>query len=129
MRMLTPFLIVAALVGAAPAFASSSDAWSEFRDDVKAKCVAALPEKLKNETVFVDEFGTEKYGVALISGRSDQEKARVTFACVYDKQSRSAQVTGAIGREYVRVLNDRQRAAVLERQKSNGATDESDESE
>jgi hypothetical protein len=114
-------LPLAAALGACPALASSPDAWAEFKADVEAKCVAALPEKLKNQTVFVDETGTEAYGVALIAGRSAREKARVTFACVYDKKTKQAQVTGAIGREFVRVLTAKQRAAVLERQKAGKA--------
>lgn len=116
-------LSVAAALGAAPALASSSDAWAAFKADVEAKCVAALPETLKNQTVFVDETGTEAYGVALIAGRSESEKARVTFACVYDKQAKTAQLTGPIGREFVRVITDKQRAAMEERQKTNGAAD------
>lgn len=91
--------------------------------------MAALPEKLKNQTVFVDETGTATYGVALIAGRSASEKARVTFACVYDKQTKEAEVTGAIGREFVRVLTARQRAAVLERQKAGKAAPAGDDGE
>ncbi len=114
-------LPLAAALDAGPALASSPDAWEEFRADVEAKCVAALPETLKNQTVYVDETGTAAYGVALIAGRSASEKARVTFACVYDKETKEAQVTGPIGREFVRVLTARQRAAVLERQKAGKA--------
>lgn len=122
-------VVAGTLAGITPALASSDDAWAQFKADVEAKCIAALPETLRNQTVFVDETGTESYGIALIAGRSQQEKARVTFACVYDKQAKSAQVTGPIGREYVRVLTDRQRAAVLERQKQDGAADGADDTE
>ncbi|MBB3976049.1 hypothetical protein GGQ64_001236 [Rhizobium azooxidifex] len=123
---LRPFLLAlpVATALASPALASSSDAWAEFKADVEAKCVAALPETLKNQTVFVDETGTEAYGVALIAGRSESEKARVTFACVYDKQAKTAQLTGPIGREFVRVITDKQRAAMEERRKKNGAADD-----
>lgn len=129
MRIL--FLAAATLaIGATtPAFASSSDAWGDFRADVKAKCVAALPEKLRNEAVFVDEFGTEKYGIALISGRPAKEKVRVTFACVYDKQAKTAQVTGSIGPEFVRVLTEKQRTDFLAKQKKNAASAEAETAE
>lgn len=124
LRPLLLALPLATALGAAPALASSDDAWAAFKADVEAKCVAALPEKLKNQTVFVDETGTEAYGVALIAGRSASEKARVTFACVYDKQAKTAQLTGPIGREFVRVITDKQRAAMEERRKANGGADD-----
>ena len=127
-----PTFLATALVLALPglALASSPDEWEAFRKDVDAKCTEGLPEKLRNPTTYVDQTGTESFGIALIAGRSPSEKARVTFVCVYDKQARTVEVSGPIGPEYVRVLNDRQRAAIeARRKKAAGGTTDDDTAE
>ncbi|MCF3638568.1 hypothetical protein LXM94_01115 [Rhizobium sp. TRM95111] len=117
MRTAKTALLIALPIAAAatPALASSDDAWEAFRADVEKACVAALPEKFRKPTVHVDPTGTERFGIALVAGRSQSEKMRVSYVCVYDKQAKTVELTGAIGPEFVRVLNDKQRAKVLER--------------
>ena len=132
MRLMLASAALFALAAQGPAFASSPDEWEAFRKDVEAKCTEALPEKLRRPITHVDQTGTESFGIALIAGRSPSEKARVTFVCVYDKQAKTVEVSGPIGPEYVRLLNDKQREAVQARREkaaagADAAADEGDD--
>ncbi|RJE82664.1 hypothetical protein [Paracoccus onubensis] len=77
-----------------PAFsyASSDDAWAEFRADVQAACEALSP---KEGTVLVEvnPFGSESYGAAIVYHRTDAGLDR--YVCIYDKQSKEAELTAA----------------------------------
>jgi len=57
------------VIAAQPSAASSPDAWDEFRQKVATNCVAlAVAGNFRAATARVDPFGTESYGVALITG-------------------------------------------------------------
>jgi hypothetical protein len=84
----------AALVAAAtPLFASSEDAWKEFRADVLKGCEAAVGDSLVKPTYTVDPFGTETYGVALARGPSKYDKASHVIVCVFDKKTKKTEAT------------------------------------
>ncbi len=89
---------VAATAGfAAPALASSEDAWAAFRADVRTACepLADVPEGA-TASYAVNPFGSESYGAALVTvtlrdGSADR------MVCVYDKQAKTAEMTAPFG--------------------------------
>ncbi|MCA1441573.1 hypothetical protein I6F07_15365 [Ensifer sp. IC4062] len=86
----------------AAAHASSGDAWEELRADVSARCIAAA-ESLEGASAVVDPFGTESYGLALVSGKPKDGDGSVTQICVYDKQTKAVELGGEIGAQLVPV--------------------------
>ena len=89
---------VAATAGfAAPALASSEDAWAAFRADVRTACeaLADVPEGA-TASYAVNPFGSESYGAALVTvtlrdGSADR------MVCIYDKQAKTAEMTAPFG--------------------------------
>jgi hypothetical protein len=75
-----------------PAFASSEDAWTEFRENVRTACLALVQEQ-GTVTIEVNPFGTESYGVALLTVKADWGEDRL--ACVYDKVSGKAELSAS----------------------------------
>ncbi len=68
--------------------ASSPEAWDNFRDDVKIKCQTASQMFVTKANVTVDPFGSEKYGVAIVFGESNDSGSAVALVCLYDKQTK-----------------------------------------
>ncbi|HCC93124.1 hypothetical protein R4483_07385 [Acinetobacter baumannii] len=71
--------------------ASSEDAWSEFRKNVKHSCQALL--NLPKKTPFkieIDPFGSDRFGLALITTGTGKNKER--RMCVYDKQTKKVEL-------------------------------------
>lgn len=84
-----------AIVMAGGALASSDDAWQEFRAQVRAGC-AALVEAPEGAGVVVEvnPFGSESYGVALVTvGYAEGGVDRM--ACIFDKKTGQAELTAA----------------------------------
>jgi hypothetical protein len=78
------FALIALLLSATPALSSSDEAWTEFRAQVEAACRAlATPDA----DIDVNPFGSESYGVALVT--MDQDRA----VCIYDKVAQTAELT------------------------------------
>lgn len=77
---------------ATPALASSGDAWAEFRVNVEKACLALVQEQ-GEVSIEVNPFGTQSYGVALITIRADWGEDRV--ACVYDKVTGVAELSAS----------------------------------
>ncbi len=73
---------------------SSGEAWEEFRADVARACKKLAPPELKNPSIAVDEYGSESYGIAILTGT--QDGAHAAYVCVYHKQSRKAELSGPI---------------------------------
>ena len=86
MRVLTTLAVLAT----SPAWASSEDAWETFRADVMAKCLT-LVQQGDGTTVEVNPFGSESYGVAIVTTRSPAGDER--SVCIYDKRSQTAELT------------------------------------
>lgn len=80
----------------ASASASSSSAWDEFRHDVEAACRSAAEDQVAIQDIMVDPFGSEKYGLAFISIRSDDKAPAKGVICVYDKASHSVEIGGEL---------------------------------
>jgi hypothetical protein len=79
---------------ATPAAASSDDAWAQFRVDVGTACLA-LVQGPGTATVEVNGFGSESYGVALVTLTSDTGADRMV--CVYDKRTKAAELSAPFG--------------------------------
>jgi len=83
--------ILLAVLAASPAYASSEEAWEQFRADVEAACTALAP--TEGETAIeVNPFGSESYGAALLittlpDGGADR------YVCIYDKKAGKAELT------------------------------------
>ena len=79
---------------ATPALADSEAAWDEFRAEVEAACRAAvegLGQAGGAVAVEVNPFGSEHYGVALVTLASAAGTDRL--ACVLDKATGAAEIT------------------------------------
>ena len=75
---------------ASPAFASSPDAWEEFRQMVQTAC-AALVQDPGEVTIEVNPFGSESFGAALVSVATSQATDR--RICIVDQVTGKAELT------------------------------------
>jgi hypothetical protein len=100
-------LLAAAVLAVLPlspaAFASSGDAWDAFAKDVSAKCTALAEGRIEQPKVVVDPFGTESYGVAILTGKAFGADATVSSICVYDKKSQAAEIGGELPADQVTI--------------------------
>jgi len=86
-------LALAGLALAEPAAATSPDAWKEFRQQVATSCAKlALARDFQSVTVEVDPFGTQSYGVALITGVLKKGLGSARAICVLDKKTGKAEL-------------------------------------
>lgn len=83
--------------------ASSDDAWDDFAKDVAAKCTALADGRIEQPKVVVDPFGTESYGVAILTGKAVGADATVSSICVYDKKSQAAEIGGELPADQVTI--------------------------
>ncbi|MFZ2099191.1 MAG: hypothetical protein WAU86_01340 [Oricola sp.] len=75
-----------------PAVGSSDGAWSAFRTTVQDACTAAAADRMKVGAMRIDPFGTETYGVAVLTDSGTGEE----HVCVYDKARGAAEVGGPL---------------------------------
>lgn len=86
-------LILAAALAAGPALAASEDAWAEFRAATEGACRAlAQAPGDATVTVEVNPFGSDRFGVALVTVRLADGSAD-RMVCVMEKQGRKAELT------------------------------------
>jgi len=85
-----------AMMAVAPAFAASDDAWAQFRADVEAACLAAAEPMFGTAAARVDPFGSENYGLALITGTPKGIEGEIAAICVYDKKTKAAEIGGEL---------------------------------
>lgn len=91
-RLAALFLLALAGLPAGSAFASSPDAWVEMRKSVEAACLKAAAPLLPKATASVDPFGSESYGLAVLTGTPKGGTRPAMVVCVYDKRSGTAEV-------------------------------------
>ena len=84
------------LIAAVPALASADDAWEAFRKDVETACLAAAESLFESPRVRVDPFGSESYGLALVTGTARGADVEIAAICVFDKQSRAVEIGGEL---------------------------------
>ncbi len=103
--MLRLALLIHALVlcAATPALSSSGDAWEEFAAAVREKCLAASADMLEQPAIAVDPFGSQGYGLAVLSGKPRGGDGTVSYLCVMDKQSREVELGSELGADVMGV--------------------------
>jgi hypothetical protein len=84
-----PYALVLSIL-AGPALASSGDAWDQVRAEVGAACLA-LVQGPGTATIEVNPFGSDSYGVALVTQSSGAGTDRMI--CVYDKARKTAELS------------------------------------
>ena len=84
-----------AFLPALPAFAASDDAWAEFAAEVEQSCLQATSGMLENAQAIVDPYGSESYGLAIVSGEVGKGQA-AAIVCVFDKQTKAVQIGGEL---------------------------------
>lgn len=86
-------LALALLIGATlPAAASSDDAWAEFAEKVRTGCLAAAEPMLEDAAAVIDPFGSESFGLAVLTGKARGGDATVSYICVMDKKDGSIEI-------------------------------------
>lgn len=89
--MLKSFSVLAVtLASIATATASSEDAWAEFAAEVEDACRAATTDYFTDASVVVDPFGSENYGLAIVSGEA------ASIICVFDKKTKAVEIGGEL---------------------------------
>jgi hypothetical protein len=86
-------LLVLCSVGSS--WASSGDAWAEFAAEVETACLAATAEIVPKGTAVVDPFGSESYGLAVVTGATPSGPP-VSIICVFDKASKAVEIGGEL---------------------------------
>ena len=96
-------LILLASLFAYPAAASSGDAWKEFAAEVQAKCLGAAGSAIEDAKVVVDPFGSERYGLAIVSGKAKGTDTHISQICVYDKSTKMVQIGSELSDDVVKI--------------------------
>ena len=89
-------VLAALLAIRASAFAASNEAWRHFRSDVETSCREAAVGLLDDPVVVVDPYGSQHYGLAVLTGRESGTRVIRSVVCVYDKQDLTAEVGGPL---------------------------------
>jgi hypothetical protein len=92
-------LLLGACLLAAPAGASSDDAWQAMRDKLRKGCRAqAKTMGLGQVDVAIDPFGSESYALAILTRQSSAKEKRPSVAsvCLMDKASGRIEIGGEI---------------------------------
>ncbi len=85
---------------AAPALASSDDAWEAFRKDVAAECLKAAEPLFASAEATVDPFGSTSYGLAVIHGTAKgTADSEISAICVYDKKTKTVEIGGELPKD------------------------------
>lgn len=94
---------LAGLAFAGVANASSPDAWKEFNAEVEQKCAEAARDIFRKPQVAVDPVGSEKFGLAIVYGKSREVKGRAALICVVDKKTGALELGTEMGNDIIRV--------------------------
>jgi hypothetical protein len=97
--MRSAILAVAMTACAMPAWAASDDAWQQFQNDVEAACLEAAAPMFETASARVDPFGSESYGLALVTGKAKGADVEIASICVYDKQTKAVEIGGELPAE------------------------------
>ena len=89
-------LTVLVLAAGAPAHPSSDDAWEQFRADVEAACLEAAAPMFEAAKATVHPFGSQSYGLALVTGKAKAAEAQISAICVYDKKAKAVEIGGEL---------------------------------
>lgn len=76
--------------------ASTPEAWVEFGDSVRAASEALVEDIILKPEIYVDPFGSESFGIAVIHGFDRSTHAEVVYIAVYDKAAGDIELSGEI---------------------------------
>ncbi len=94
--LLKPIALLAiTLAGVGAVHASSDDAWAEFAAEVETACLAATDGVFTEPSVVVDPFGSESYGLAIVSGPFPSGGS-ASIVCVFDKATKAVEIGGEL---------------------------------
>ncbi|MBW9115917.1 hypothetical protein JNB88_19975 [Rhizobium cauense] len=96
--------VAIAMAAAAAAHASSGDAWQQFATEVEGKCKQAARASIEFPHAVVDPFGSEHYGIALVTGKPKGANGFVSYFCVYDKQTKEVELGSELETSDMRIL-------------------------
>jgi hypothetical protein len=95
-----PIALAALMLAAAPALASSPDAWAASAKAGRAACIKAanlaMP-KVSSNLVFSDRIGRDAMLVRGTYKQRFMKGAKGTMLCLYDRRTRAAEVQEAKG--------------------------------
>ncbi|HEV7434393.1 MAG TPA: hypothetical protein VGO22_05935 [Pseudorhizobium sp.] len=91
------------LAVAGSASAASDEAWAQFARTVEEKCLAAAADMIETPRVLVDPFGSERFGLAVVTGKAKGADATISHICVMDKQSQTVELGSELSADQLRV--------------------------
>jgi hypothetical protein len=103
MRLPACLAALALLAATGAANAASGDAWAEFARTVEEKCIAAARAVIEEPQAVVDPYGSEGFGLALVTGRAKGTDTTISHICVMDKGTQAVELGGELPAEQVRV--------------------------
>ncbi|MGF9760744.1 hypothetical protein AAII07_36715 [Microvirga sp. 0TCS3.31] len=81
----------------APASASSGDAWQAMRGKLRTGCASkATAIGLGRIEINVDPFGSQSYGIAIVTKCGAGRKQNVSYVCIMDKKTGAVEMGGEI---------------------------------
>ena len=81
----------------APVSARSGDAWQAMRDTLRTGCASkATVIGLGRIEINVDPFGSQSYGIAVVTKRGADRKQNVSYVCIMDKKTGAFEMGGEI---------------------------------
>jgi hypothetical protein len=95
--------LAALLATSLSAAASSDDAWAEFAETVRTQCLTAAAPMLEAAESVVDPFGSENFGLAILTGMAKGGDASVSYICVMDKQTGSVELGSELPSDVLQV--------------------------
>jgi hypothetical protein len=103
-----PVIALSLLVLTAPTVhASSDDAWAAFGKAVSSACVKAAAGQIDKAKAVVDPYGSERFGLALVTGTAKGAKQTISLICVYDKQKKTVELGSELSADQVKVTPGR----------------------
>ena len=94
---------VVLLLPAGTALAASSEAWQEFAATVQAKYLAAAESIIEAPQAVVDPYGSERFGLAIVTGKAKGADATISHICVMDKETQTAELGSELTADQVAV--------------------------
>jgi hypothetical protein len=81
----------------APVSASSGDAWQAMRDKLRTGCLSkATAMGLGRIAININPFGSQSYGIAVLTKRGGDRKQNVAYVCVMDKKTGAFEIGGEV---------------------------------
>ncbi len=99
-------IIAALLIAGGTALASSGDAWKDFAAEVQGKCEMAARGQVELPHAVVDPFGSENFGMALVTGKPKGANGFVSYFCIYDKKTKAVELGTELETERMGILPD-----------------------